>query len=77
MSYNIVNSVGNYAVVKIEKTETASGIVSSHGNVGMCVACSVDSDLQNKKVMFNGRNKYEKYGEFVFVPYSDIFCVVN
>jgi|TARA_R100001460_G_scaffold26771_1_gene54204 predicted amino acid dehydrogenase len=77
MNYNIVKSVGNYAVVKIEKTQTTSGIVSSHGNVGMCIACSMDSDLNNKKVMFNGRKTYEKYGDFMFVPYADIFCVVN
>tara|TARA_B100001094_G_C17616434_1_gene523767 strand:+ start:51 stop:284 length:234 start_codon:yes stop_codon:yes gene_type:complete len=76
MNYDIIKSVGNYAVVLVEKTETTSGIISSHGNVGMCIACSTDSELHNKKIMFNGRKAYEKYGEYLFVPYPDIFCVV-
>ena len=77
MNYNVVNSVGDYAVILMLKKTSDAGIVSSHGNVGRCISCAKDPSINNRQVMFNGRNKYERYGDFVFVPYSDIFCVVN
>tara|TARA_A200000159_G_C7038165_1_gene220910 strand:+ start:122 stop:343 length:222 start_codon:yes stop_codon:yes gene_type:complete len=73
----MMKAVGNYALIRMETTETKGGIITSHGNVGKCISCDFEPSIVGKKVMFNGRNSYENDGDILFVPFENIFCVVD
>ena len=77
MNYEVKFSVGDYAVILMQKKTSDAGIVSSHGNVGRCVSCVKDPSINNRQVMFHPKREYQKYGDYLFVPYSEIFCVVR
>tara|TARA_R100000231_G_scaffold89618_1_gene67711 strand:- start:246 stop:458 length:213 start_codon:yes stop_codon:yes gene_type:complete len=67
--------VGEWVVVKIEENESLHGIISTDENTGKVVS-SADKTLIGKKVFYSigGAKKNQGY---VFVPYSDIYGVVD
>ncbi len=67
--------VGDWVVVQVEENETSHGIISTDENSGRVVSCS-DKTLIGKKVFYSigGAKKTEGY---VFVPYADIYGVLE
>lgn len=73
----IIKAVGNYAVIELVRESTKSGILTRLGNTGKVVSCKVESDLENKTVMFDTSGRLQEYGDYVFVPHDKILCVVK
>ena len=71
-----MKSVGQWVVIKKDKTTSASGIISIGDNIGVVHDCSVDKTLIGKKVVFNAEDKHFTYEEYTFVDYSRVYGVV-
>jgi len=72
-----MNAVGNFAIVQRMRETTSTGIMSQHGNIGLCISCSHDKSIVNQYVLVHGRHKYETHGDYMFVPYEYIFCTLS
>jgi len=71
-----MKAVGEWVVIKKDKTTSASGIISIGDNIGVVHDCSVDKTLIGKKVVFNAEDKHFTYEEYIFVDYSRVYGVV-
>lgn len=71
-----LKAVGEHAVVELEKVKQSSGIITRLQHTGKVVSCVKDKSLEGKTIMFSNRPEYQTYGDFIFVPYNMILCVV-
>ena len=72
-----MRAVGNHVVVERTRKTSSGGIVSQYGNIGMVVSCATDPSINGCLVLLHGRKKYEAHKDYIFVPYEDIFCVLE
>lgn len=72
-----MKSVGEWVVIKKDKTVSASGIISVGDNIGVVHDCVYDETLIGKKVCYNAENKNFTYGEYTFVRFHEIYGVVE
>tara|TARA_B110000305_G_C19232205_1_gene535743 strand:- start:313 stop:576 length:264 start_codon:yes stop_codon:yes gene_type:complete len=72
-----MKSVGEWVVIKKDKTVSASGIISVGDNIGVVHDCAYDETLIGKKVCYNAENKNFTYGEYTFVRFHEIYGVVE
>tara|TARA_R110001592_G_scaffold38949_12_gene128299 strand:- start:10170 stop:10439 length:270 start_codon:yes stop_codon:yes gene_type:complete len=72
-----MKSVGEWVVIKKDKTVSASGIISVGDNIGVVHDCAYDETLIGKKVCYNAENKNFTYEEYTFVRFHEIYGVVE
>ena len=71
-----MKSVGDWVAVKIEESESEHGILSTNENSGTVASCKKDKSLIGKKVLFS-LDKAKKAEGYVFIPYADIYGVIE
>jgi len=68
-----MKAIGNWVIVK--KIETTHGVIKSKSNnKGTVISCSCKKSLNGKIVHFDGLREYASVGEYIVVPYDNIFC---
>jgi len=72
-----MQAVGDYVIIEIQQTKSASGIISMHRNEGICKSCSKDPSIEGKKVLFASKDKYDEHDGFLFIPYNRVLAVIE
>jgi len=72
-----MRAVGNFAVVERTRKTSSGGIVTQYGNIGKVISCEIDKSIVGCVILVHGRQKYETYGDYMFVPYEHVFCVLE
>ncbi len=67
--------VGDWVVIQIEESESEHGIISTDENSGMVVDSAVKK-LIGKRVFYS-IDKAKKNQGYVFVPFADIYGVIE
>lgn len=68
---------GKYVVIQLLKSQSSSGIVANHTNIGKIIAATHFTNSVGETVLFSSRKEYEQRGDIVFVPSEDILCVLD
>ena len=70
-----MKAIGNWVIVK--RIEETHGVIKSKSNdKGKVISCSCKKSLNGKIVHFDGLREYASVGEYIVVPYDNIFCEV-
>ena len=72
-----LEAVGDYVIIETEEDTRDSGIRIKHDNVGLVISCKQDSSLNGRKVIYNNDTIYKKEGQYMFVPFGNIFAVIG
>ena len=72
-----MKAVGDFVIVEIEQTKSASGIVSMHRNEGKCISCSRNKSLEGKRILYSSKGRYEEYNNLMFIPYESVLAVLE
>ena len=70
-------AIGDYALIRIDLDTTSSGIQVKNDGIGVCVSCSVNEELENRKVLIDMNHKHHEFREHLIVDVKHILLVLG
>ena len=70
-------AIGDYALIRIDLDTTSSGIQVKNDGIGVCVSCSVNEELENRKVLIDMNQKHLEFREHLIVDVKHILLVLG
>lgn len=72
-----MRALGNFAAIKLENSESSSGIQVKIDGRGLVHSCPSWPEIEGKIVLFDDRHRHNTYEDYVFVPLEDLLGVLN
>ena len=72
-----MKAVGDYAIIDVENTTSATGITVKLDGEGICVSCPSMPDIEGKRVLFNMKTKHAEHYGVVIVRAQEIMMVID
>tara|TARA_R110001592_G_scaffold13564_12_gene61964 strand:- start:4344 stop:4571 length:228 start_codon:yes stop_codon:yes gene_type:complete len=70
-------AIGDYALIRIDLNTTSSGIQVKNDGIGHCVSCSINEDLEGRKVLIDMNHKHHEFREHLVVNVNHILLVLG
>jgi hypothetical protein len=70
-------AIGDYALIRIDLDTTSSGIQVKNDGIGLCVSCSVNEQLENRRVLIDMNHKHQEFREHLIVDVKHILLVLG
>ena len=72
-----MKSVGNFCIVLIQDSTSSSGIQVKSDGMGKVYSCVANPELEGKTVLYDDRQRYVTYNEFVIIDLDYVMAVIN
>lgn len=72
-----MKSVGNFCIILIEDSTSSSGIKVKSDGMGVVHSCVANPSLEGKTVLYDDRQRYVTYNEYVIIGIDNIMAVIE
>tara|TARA_R110000744_G_scaffold88497_1_gene172547 strand:- start:43 stop:261 length:219 start_codon:yes stop_codon:yes gene_type:complete len=72
-----MKAIGDYTIIQIEVNTSSTGLQVKDDGQGKVVSCPSHPELMGKMVLFDDKNKYKEYENYLIIPYKNLMAVIN
>ena len=72
-----MKSVGNFCIILVEDSTSSSGIKVKSDGMGKVHSCIANPALEGKTVLYDDRQRYVTYNEYVIIGMDYIMAVIE